>query len=118
MVSFIEFKTLEIILLNDGVCQIDLARLIFKDRGTTSRLVDSLENKKMIKRLASTKNKKLVKTLHITQKGKDILDAYTPNLQNMVNELYKEVSKDDIEKMKQTLLQIKDCVSGIVTKKI
>lgn len=40
-----EFYALDAIMLNEGICQRELAKLILKDRPNTGRILDSLEKK-------------------------------------------------------------------------
>lgn len=50
-----EFVVLDTLLGHEGICQRDLAKLILKDRPSTGRLLNSLEEKGYIERFVDTK---------------------------------------------------------------
>ena len=64
-----ENAALDTICCHPEICQRDLAKLILKDRANTGRIINSLEKKKLIKRIIDVKNNRLIKKVIITEEG-------------------------------------------------
>lgn len=112
-----EYKILDTVYLNNGICQIDLAKLILKERGFISRIVSQLEEKKYIERRSETKNRRLVKNLYITSKGKEIIEIHTPKLRAIINDIFKDINPDDIAKLQKEIVKLRECVSNSILMK-
>ena len=114
----VEHAALDTISCNKGICQRDLAKLIFKDRANTGRILDSLEEKKLIKRYIDTKNNRLVRKLDLTEKGRRKLN----NIRNKIEETLKtisiSISDDEISKIQNSLKSLRNAVLEIVNVKI
>ena len=68
-VTLEEYTVLDTLLVNKELCQRDLAKLIFKDRANTGKLLDGLETRGYISRKLAIKNNRPVKLIEITQEG-------------------------------------------------
>lgn len=106
--SLDEFATLDTILLHDEICQRDLARLILKDRPSTGRILNSLEEKGFVKRFADTKNNRLVRKMKLTTKGKNILEKASTILTGYFGNLQKTLSQEKIDELKNHLSQFRE----------
>ena len=65
-----EFVVLDTLSINDGISQIDLAKLILKGRAHTGRFLMSLEEKGLVVRSPSKKGKRLIMQNSLTAKGR------------------------------------------------
>lgn len=93
-----EFVILDILIDNEEICQRDLAKLILKDRPCTGRLLNSLEEKKLIERFVDTKNNRLVKRIKLTPLGVKITQEVTTKIKDYMNKLPKVLpDKDKLE---------------------
>lgn len=114
-----EFITLDTILYNSGICQRDLAKLILKDRATTGRLLDSLEEKKLITRFIDMKNNRLVRKMGVTEEGKIVFDRIQAKLKTAIHNANADmVPEKDIEFVRKTLKKIRDNFKQIVDMQI
>lgn len=95
-----EYVVLDIIACNENICQRDLARLILKNRANTGRIVESLEKKGYINRVADTKNNRLVRKLNLTEIGHKMVDDITKKIQIQLEETDNLISTEEIGKLK------------------
>lgn len=104
--SFDEFIALDLIATNEGMCQRDLAKLLFKDRANTGRIASLLEDKEFITIAADTKNKRLVKKLIITDSGKEFIKETIEKTEPKL----KSVRENFSEREEETLIgMLKKC---------
>lgn len=101
--SLDEFVTLDTVLINKGICQRGLAKIILKDRANTGRILDSLESKGLIERHADIKNNRLVKKTFITQKGKIEHNNINYILKTYMKDTIHKISPKEVEKVKNIL---------------
>ena len=105
--SLEEFATLDTISLYDEICQRDLAKLILKDRPSTGRILNTLEDKNYITRFADTKNNRLVRKMKLTKEGKTVLERATKLLKEYMNNLPEFLSQADIEQLETSIIKFK-----------
>lgn len=98
-----EYSTLDIVSINAGICQRDLAKLILKDRANTGRILDTLEQKGFITRFIDTKNNRLVKKAGITENGLKELNYINGRIKEYLSNVTKRIPPEDIERVKDTL---------------
>lgn len=100
-----EFAAMDTILMHDGICQRDLAKLILKDRANTGRILNTLEEKGYVERYADTKNNRLVKKMTLTSKGKKVTEEISLTIKEYLERLpriFTEEGKDNfIESIKK-----------------
>lgn len=102
-----EFVALDVIQVNDGICQRELAKLILKDRPTTGRILNSLEEMGYVKRFVDTKNNRLVRRVSLTEKGKVITKEITDIVKQYMESLPKVFSDEDKENLIESLKQFR-----------
>ena len=92
-----EFAALDVIMLNDGICQRDLAKLLLKDRPNTGRILNSLENFGYVERSTDKRNNRTVKKMRLTSLGKKrtleiskVLKIYLGDVSNIFPEEKRE----------------------------
>ena len=117
-VTLDEFATLDTIMLNGEICQRDLAKLILKDRPSTGRLLNSLEQKGLIVRFADTKNNRLVKKTKLTEVGKNLLEEATVVLKEYFMSLPEILSGERVQELKKHIQAFKEGLEKEVEMKI
>jgi len=117
-VSLDEFATLDTISINDGICQRDLAKLILKDRPSTGRILNSLEEKELIKRFVDTKNNRLVRKTCLTARGTKLMNDTTAILKEYFGSLPDELSGEKAQVLKQSIREFKEGLKKEVEMKI
>ena len=68
-ISLEEYAVLDVLTINESLCQRDIAKLILKDRANTGKLLDALSSKGFITRELTVKNNRPVKLVRITESG-------------------------------------------------
>lgn len=113
-----EFYALDALMMNDNICQRELAKLILKDRPNTGRILDSLEEKGYIERFVDTKNNRLVKRINLTPEGKIVTEETSKRLREYISNLPKIFSDEDKEKLKQLIIRFRQSLEQEVEMKI
>ncbi len=98
-----EFSTLDTIKIYGEICQRDLAKLILKDRPSTGRILNTLEERGYITRFVDTKNNRLVRKMSLTLEGEDILTKATKVLRNYVDNLPEFMSQNDLNALEKSI---------------
>lgn len=106
-----QYSILDTIDVSPGICQMELAKLILKDRSYTSRLVIFLEKNGFIERRLNTKSNRLIRELYITQKGKQILTQNQSKLKSAYADALKNFSDAEYSRFRNDLEKMKECVS-------
>lgn len=106
-----QFITLDILSINSGFCQMDLAKAILKDRVYTSRMLNTLEDKDLVERKVETKGKRLVKKVYLTKEGKRIHSELLQELEEAYTDVFKSITDEEEKTIKKGIMKIKDCVS-------
>ena len=107
-----EFRTMDVILCNDDICQRDLAKLILRDRVRAGRILDSLEAKGLIERHSDMKNKRLVKKMSLTRTGLKYYKEITEKLHPYLEKFYKKFTDAQLEELKKLLGLLEDAISS------
>ena len=113
-----EYITLDVIACNDNICQRDLAKLILKDRANTGRIVESLEKKGFITRVADTKNNRLVRKLSLTENGINIISKITNLIKVKLEETSNIISEEEILKLKKGIIAFRGSLEKLIELKI
>ena len=94
-INLVEFVVLDTLLGHEGICQRDLAKLILKDRPSTGRLLNSLEEKGYIERFIDTKNNRLVRKMKLTPLGLKTTQEVTTIIRNYIEKLPKVLPDEE-----------------------
>ncbi|MFD0674546.1 MarR family winged helix-turn-helix transcriptional regulator [Cohnella sp. GCM10027633] len=81
---------------NDGVNQKELARLTDKDPANVTRILDQLERKGLVARMANPNDRRSY-TMRITRKGMDVARQLLPIEQRFVAEIVSGISEEELE---------------------
>ena len=107
-ISVEEFVTLDTLSLHGEMCQRDLAKLILKDRPSTGRILNSLEEKGLIQRFADTKNNRLVRKIVMTKAGMDMLKNTIEALKVYLERIPRALSEEKISEMKKNMREFRE----------
>lgn len=113
-----EFRTIDVIVCNPDICQRDLAKLILRDRVRTGRILDSLENKGIIKRFGDIKNNRLVKKMELTEQGKKIYDELIIKIRPHFAKLSEKFSEEQYIALRDLLKSLKNAIADTVKIKV
>ncbi len=93
--------------LNDypEMSQKEIAELVFKDNASLTRMIDSMVNKKILKRSMHEDDRRRYK-INITSKGKYILDKLAPVIIDNRKKALANVSEQELDQLEKTLNKI------------
>lgn len=106
--SLDEVVTLDTLATNGEMCQRDLAKIILKDRPSTGRILNSLEKKGYIERVADTKNNRLIRKIILTKGGKNVLSEITLKIKEYLQNIPKNFSQKKISEMKDLMKDFRE----------
>jgi MarR family transcriptional regulator for hemolysin len=92
-----QFKLLKAISeKREEVIQKDMAEMLGKDKSTILRLIDSLEAKELVRRVAATKDRRK-NYLMVTKKGEEVIKQYMIIYSELVNEIQQGLSETELK---------------------
>jgi DNA-binding MarR family transcriptional regulator len=95
--------------VRDGVATncTELARMMEHDAGATTRLIDQMERRKLIRRRRSITDRRVV-TLEITREGKTVAKAMIPRIVNFWNSMLEDFTTQDFALLVMLLTRLAD----------
>lgn len=117
-VTMDEFVTMDTILAHDGICQRDLAKLILKDRPSTGRILNSLEDKGYVERFVDTKNNRLVRKMTLTPEGRQETERVSVILKDYIAKLPKIFTDKDRQELTNSIVRFRENLKNEVEIKI
>ncbi len=103
-ISFEEYLILNILSYNDGICPRDLAKMLLRDRSNLGKIINRLEEKKLIKINPSIRNNRSIKKLFLTEKGKELCSDIYTKIEPYIR-IFDEALKDEEQNMLRSYLQ-------------
>ncbi len=113
-----ETLALDIIYLNPGICQRDLAKKLLKDRAGTGRVLLQLEAKGFVERFVDTKGNRLVRKMKLTPSGAEMLKLATEKFTPIVKKIKSDFSPEKGEKLKNLLNELRTILAENVKTQI
>ena len=92
---------------SDGIPQQDLASISNRDKASMARLIDTLERKGLVLRLAS-KSDKRINNIHITDSGRALLENVKPLISELDEEINYGLSASDLDKLSEILQKVNE----------
>lgn len=103
-----EFTVLDVLMCNPELCQRDLAKILFKDRANTGKLLDTLEKKGFVTRDLAVKNNRPVKIVKITEKGVKMAIESAEKIRPHYVHIKDKVNNSDIAKVGELLKELRE----------
>jgi DNA-binding MarR family transcriptional regulator len=95
-------------LWDDGVLsQHQIAEKIKKDKNSVTKLIDALEKKNLVQRIANEQDRRL-NFIHITTSGQTIKDKVTEIALEATNTIIKDIPKEDLHTFLRVLTKMSD----------
>ena len=89
----------------NGVAQNNLADITNRDKASLARLLTTMEKKNLVARIPS-KTDKRINEIHITKNGEEILKRMLPVLNDIMGEVQKNISGQEIKTVIEVLKKI------------
>ena len=96
------------------LCQRDLAKLMLRDRVRTGRILNSLEEKGLVKRFNDTKNNRLVRRLTITKAGEKLYFEQFTIMEKVMAKLLEKFPEEQMIDLRSSLEKLETALSEIV----
>ena len=90
----------------DRLTQKEIAELVFKDNASMTRMINTMVQKKYLKRSMNNEDRRRYK-IELTLKGKDVVSMLPPIIENNRNTSLKGISKNEINQLETILNKIK-----------
>lgn len=103
-----QFLVLDTIDSGNNICQQDVADLLGKDKSNIKRIVEILEKKGLITRVAGKKNNRLVNYLVITDNGKRLIKENIDKVKKFMEKVFSVISEDEELYLKQIVSKLKN----------
>ncbi len=113
-----EFSTLDILSCNPEMCQRDLAKLIFKDRANTGKILDNLEGMGLIERELAVKNNRPVKISKLTPKGRKKVEEILGVLKPHTEMIKSKILNSDLKQLRSMLQEFREVLNESLEIKI
>lgn len=113
-----EVLALDIVYLNPGICQRDLAKKLLKDRAGTGRVLLQLEAKGFVERFVDTKGNRLVRKMKLTQRGEEMLKLATEKFTPLVKKIKQTFPLEKAEQLKKLLEEMRTILADNVKTQI
>ena len=99
---------LVLLFLNEhpDLTQKEIAKLVFKDNASMTRMINTMVEKKHLKRSINTEDRRRFK-IEITDKGKDVLKNLPPIIHHNRNSSLKGITKNELNQLENILGKIR-----------
>ena len=99
---------LVLIFLNEhpDLTQKKIAKLVFKDNASMTRMINTMVQKKYLKRSMNNEDRRRYK-IEITNKGKEVLETLPPIIQHNRNSSLKGITKNELNQLETILGKIR-----------
>ena len=113
-ISLEEYSVLDVLTVNESLCQRDIAKLILKDRANTGKLLDTLSQKGFISRELTVKNNRPVKLVKITDAGVEKINEVAEKVRPKYRLVREKIQNRHIEKVGGLLKELREILKETV----
>lgn len=97
-----QWLVLNSLAIDEGICQRELAQRIDKEQPNTTRILDNMERKELIRRAPDPSDRRAF-LVFLTEKGKNFLEELLPVLQQLRDESMRGFSESETKMVKELL---------------
>ncbi len=109
-ITHAQWSILMMLWIKDGCQQQELTKMIYKEKTTVTRLIDTLEKKDLLVRVPDRNNKRN-KFIYLTNKGKELRSKLTPLVLNLNKKASLGFTENELETLKSYLRRIYENLS-------
>lgn len=113
-ISLEEYSVLDVLTINDSLCQRDIAKLILKDRANTGKLLDTLAKKNLITRELTVKNNRPVKLVKITNEGIEKVNEVAAKARPNYTLVKEKINNRNISKVGDLLKELREILKETI----
>ncbi|GAA4275668.1 MarR family winged helix-turn-helix transcriptional regulator [Aquimarina mytili] len=107
-----QWSVLKRLHVNDGQPQNDLAFITHRDKASMTRLVNTMESKKLVIR-KSDENDRRVNRIFLTDYGKETIQKVQPIMYNLIPAVQESLNEEEIEILITALKKVKSKIAEI-----
>lgn len=113
-ISLEEYSVLDVLSINESLCQRDIAKLILKDRANTGKLLDTLAKKGLISRELTVKNNRPVKLVKITDSGLDKINEIAEKVRPNYNLVREKIKNQNLAQVGDLLKELRNILKETI----
>ena len=113
-ISLEEYSVLDVLTINESLCQRDIAKLILKDRANTGKLLDTLAEKKFITRELTVKNNRPVKLVKITEEGIKKINEVAEKARPKYSLVKEKINNRNLSKVGDLLKELREILKETI----
>ncbi len=95
---------------NDGLTQLKIAQLTFRQQTSTSRILDNLVKRDLVYRAKNPLDKRS-NLIYLTERGKGLQESLLKTVKKTMNDAVSEIDENDLKKCMEVLNKISATVS-------
>jgi len=107
-----QYLVLDILWEKQSISQQNIADLIQKDKNSVTKIIDSLEKKKLVNRVVDQKDRRINK-IELTQEGLALEKITTEVAINFMNDTIKDIDNQDLDKFVEVMHKLKGNLDNI-----
>ena len=100
-----QWVILQVLADEEGLSQLEIAKAVYKDAPTVTRIIDLLCKKNLTSRQTDEDDRRRFK-IHLTKAGKDKIDEVLPIIQKARAQTWKDISDASRKQLVNTLNQV------------
>ena len=105
-----QWVILQVLAEEEGLSQLEIAKAVFKDAPTVTRIIDLLCKKKLTKRITDLSDRRRFK-IHLTEKGRTKIQEVQPIIVEARKQTWKNIPNEKRLQLVNTLNQVFDNLS-------
>ncbi len=113
-----EFAILVALVINPEVSQSELAKILFKGKAHVGKILNDMEDRKLIKRIADTRDNIIIKKNQITDKGREIFNHGIREAKIIENRMKNEFTENEVRQFISYLKRFRKVLASIVDVKL
>ncbi len=113
-----EFTILYALHFDPDISQSELAKLLFKGKAHVGKMLNEMESRGLIKRVADTRNNIIIKRSVVTKKGLEIFEKGHKEFLKIKEKIHENFSKEEMGQFINYLKKFRQIVSTIVDVKL
>lgn len=113
-----EFTILYALHLNPDISQSELAKILFKGKAHVGKILNDMEERGLIKRIADTRDNIIIKRNEITPKGEEVFVKGNIQFSKVRNKILEEYTQDELLQFIKYLTKYREILSTFVDVKL
>lgn len=113
-----EFNILYALTFEPNISQSELASLLFKGKAHIGKILNDMESRGLIKRIADTRNNVIIKRNIITPQGEEIFKKGHIEYEKIKKLMFEEFTKEERDQFIKYLIKFRHALSSIVEVKL